>query len=165
MRHAALIAALLAGCASGTRTAQPDDGRFAGLQSRGAMVMGVDQYSSTHRFDDRADGGEITLTRNDTTDRAGAAVILAHLRSVADSFTHGVFVDPATVHGMTVPGTETMARKRALISYTVESRVGGGTLRIRTTDAEAVAAVHAFLAFQRLDHRAGGHAGHGVGER
>ncbi len=158
MRRAILLASLLAGCAPASRPA--DDARFAAVQTRGAAVMGVDQYTSTHVFDDLPDGGRLTFTRNDATDSAGAAIILAHLRSVADSFAQGVFVDPATVHGMTVPGTETMARKREVIEYGVSARPGGGELRIRSSDAEAVEAIHAFLAFQRMDHRAGGHEGH-----
>lgn len=35
--------------------------------------------------------------------------------------------------------------------------VGGAQVRITTTGSAAVAAVHAFLAFQRMDHRAAGH--------
>jgi hypothetical protein len=35
---------------------------------------------------------------------------------------------------------------------------GGGEVRIRTASPAALAAIHEFLAFQRMDHRA--HEGH-----
>jgi hypothetical protein len=44
-----------------------------------------------------------------------------------------------------------------LISYTVRDLPRGGELRITTRDPAAIAAVHDFMAFQRMDHHAGGH--------
>lgn len=135
------------------------DTGFAGVQSRGAMVMGVDQYTSHHVFEDLPDGGRIVLLRDDLADTAGAEVIRRHLRAIADSFASGVFSDPAAVHAREVPGTGTMARLRQRISYVPGDRPGGGELRITTTDAEALRAIHEFLAFQRMDHHAAGHEG------
>jgi hypothetical protein len=67
-----------------------------------------------------------------------------------------------------VPGTPVMAAKRAAIGYAVRDLPRGAEVRITTRDAEALAAVHAFIAFQRQDHRAGGagaprHTGHAHG--
>jgi hypothetical protein len=142
------------------------DTSFAAVQARGKRAMGVDQYTSTHRFDDLADGGRIVLQRA-PADTAGARTIRAHLRDVAAAFARGDFATPGFVHGRDVPGTVTMAARRAAIAYAVRDLPGGGEVRITTTDAEALRAVHAFLAFQRADHRAGGrelrrdpHAGH-----
>ncbi len=135
------------------------DARFAGVQSRGAEVMGVDQYTSLHVFEDLPDGGRILLVRQDTSDAAGTATIRAHLRAIADSFSRGIFSSPATVHAMTVPGTETMARLRDRITYTESDRPGGAEVRITTRDPEALGAIRDFLAFQRMDHRAAGHEG------
>ncbi len=135
------------------------DSRFAAVQARGAEVMGVDQYTSTHVFEDLADGGRILLVRQDTSDTEGTATIRAHLRAIADSFGRGIFSSPAAVHAMTVPGTETMARLRDRIGYSVSDQPGGGEMRITTRDPEAVGAIHDFLAFQRMDHRAAGHEG------
>ena len=38
-----------------------------------------------------------------------------------------------------------------------DSGFAGAQVRILTPDAESIAAVHEFLAFQRMDHRAMGH--------
>jgi hypothetical protein len=115
----------------------------------------VDQYTSTHRFDALPDGGRIELQR-DSDDAEGIATIRAHLRQIADAFTRGDFATPAFVHQQAVPGTAVMAARRAAIRYHYRDRPRGGEVRITTADAQAVAAIHAFMAFQRGDHRAGG---------
>ncbi len=135
----------------------PGDSAFAALQQRGAdaRAMGVDQSTSTHRFDALPDGGRVALQR-DVDDAAGTAQIQRHLREVAAAFKAGDFKTPAFVHAREVPGTDVMAAKRGVIAYTVHDLPRGAELRITTRDADALSAVHAFLAFQRGDHHAGG---------
>jgi hypothetical protein len=142
--------------------ASAQDTTFAGVQSRGRAAMGVDQYTSTHRFDALADGGRIELQR-DSDDSVGIATIRAHIRAIAQAFKSGDFSTPAFVHMRMVPGADVMAAKRALITYVPRDLPRGAELLIRTTDAEAVAAIHRFMAFQRSDHHAGGpvHTGPG----
>lgn len=138
----------------------PTDSAFSAVQSRGAGVMGVDQYTSTHVFEDLPDGGRIVLERHDGADSAGIATIREHMRTIASAFARGDFTAPGLVHAQRVPGTDVMAARRASITYTATNRPRGAELRIVTRDTTAVAAVHAFLAFQRMDHRAAGHEGH-----
>ena len=130
------------------------DSAFAALQGRGRVAMGVDQYTSTHRFESLPDGGRIELQR-DTADSAGVATIRQHLREIQRAFASGDFSTPAFVHMRDVPGARVMAAKRAVISYRYSDLPRGGELRIKSSDPEAVVAVHEFLAFQRKDHRAG----------
>ena len=134
-----------------------NDSAFIALQQRGADArgMGVDQYTSTHRFDALPDGGRIELQR-DTDDSAGTAQIRRHLREVSTAFAAGDFRTPVFVHAGDVPGTDVMAAKRGVISYSVHDLPRGAALRITTRDADALRAVHAFLAFQRGEHHAGG---------
>jgi hypothetical protein len=165
---AVLLACLAAGCtppAPGGAAAAPPpptDSAFAAIQERGAAphAMGVDQHTSTHRFDDLPDGGRIELQR-DVDDPAGVEQIRRHMRHIAAAFAEGDFRVPGFVHDRSeVPGTRVMTAKRAAIEYVVEDLPRGAAVRIRTRDAEALAAIHAFLAFQRSDHRAHGHDGH-----
>ena len=151
------VAVLGAACA---RSAKPtnDDSAFAAVQTRGAAVMGVDQYTSAHVFEDLPDGGRIVLERKDAGDSAGVATIRAHMRSIAGAFAKGDFTAPGMVHMASVPGTAVMAARRSAIRYTVVDRDGGGEVRISSGDTAAVRAIHEFLAFQRMDHRAGGHS-------
>ena len=126
---------------------------FAGVQLRGTTAMGVDQYTSTHRFDTLPDGGRIELQRN-VDDSTGVADIRTHLQAIAKAFKTGDFTTPAFVHMQTVPGTLVMAANRASITYVYRALARGGELRLSTTDAEALRAIHQFIAFQRDDHRA-----------
>ncbi|HLS47531.1 MAG TPA: hypothetical protein VK012_03370 [Gemmatimonadales bacterium] len=128
------------------------DSAFAEVQARGKVAMGVDQYTSTHRFDALPDGGRIELQR-DPADTAGVRTIRAHLQEIAQAFTAGNFNTPGFVHATEVPGVRVMTRKRAAIRYAFRPLPGGGEVRIVTIDPEAVKAVHDFLAFQRSDHR------------
>jgi hypothetical protein len=132
------------------------DSAYAAVQARGARTMGVDQYTSRHVFEDLPDGGRIELQRV-VDDTAGARVIREHLRTVARQFADGNFEAPFLTHGQVVPGTGVMAARRAAIRYEVRDLPHGGEIRIVTRDPEALAAVREFLAFQRRDHRAGGH--------
>jgi len=50
-----------------------------------------------------------------------------------------------------------MAARRTQITYEASDRPQGAEVRLRTTDAAAVTAIHAFLAFQRTAHHAAGH--------
>jgi hypothetical protein len=136
-------------------SAASKDSAFGAMQARGKSAMGVDQYTSIHRFDDLADGGRIELQR-DRDDSAGISAIRAHMRTIARAFAAGDFSTPATVHLAEVPGSATMRAKRSAIEYGVMDLPRGAALRIRSADREAVAAVHQFLAYQRREHRASG---------
>jgi hypothetical protein len=119
--------------------------------------MGVDQYTSTHRFDALPDGGRIELQRNED-DPDGITQIRAHLQQIARAFTAGDFSTPAFVHLRQMPGAAVMARKKEAITYSFSPLPRGGQLRLTTADPEALRAIHQFMAAQRGDHRAGGHA-------
>ncbi len=138
------------------RESAAEDTGFAAMQERGRVVMGVDQYRSTHHFDALADGGRIVLL-SDTDDSTDVAAIRVHLREIADAFRRGDFTNPSLVHMGTVPGTPVMTAKAKLIAYEFSERPRGGEVRIRTTDPEAVSAIHQFLAFQRDAHHAHEH--------
>jgi hypothetical protein len=166
-----LIAALAAACtgSAGSRGATADTARAAGaatpdsadsahaaMQARGGMVMGVDQSTSSHVFEDLPDGGRILL-RRDVEDPAGVAQIRRHMDDIATAFTAGDFTMPGEIHQTNVPGTDVMAAHRAAITYVVDTIARGGEVRMHSADTAAVRAIHAFLAFQRSDHRAAAH--------
>jgi hypothetical protein len=131
------------------------DTAFAALQERGETVMGVDQYTSTHRFDDLEDGGRIEL-RQQQAESAGVLAIRSHLSQIARAFAAGDFSAPGLVHARHVPGVETMAARHEAIHYEFRAIPGGGEIRITTQDLQALRAVHDFLRFQRTEHRAAG---------
>ena len=133
------------------------DSEFAEMQERGQAVMGVDQYGSAHVFEDFADGGRVVLDADSASDTAAIGAIRRHMRDIAAAFRAGDFAKPFQVHAQVVPGTSVMTARRTAITYEATDRPRGGEVRIRTTDPEAIAAVHAFLEFQRSAHHAAGH--------
>ncbi len=155
---ALLVIVALSGCAGENGGAEQSDAdsTFAALQERGAQAMGVDQYTSSHVFEALPDGGRIVLQR-DSADDVGTEVIRTHMRDIATRFTGGDFSIPGMVHDQVVPGTDVMSERREQIRYVVDTLPRGAQVRVVTTDSAAITAVHAFLAFQRMDHRAAGH--------
>lgn len=147
------LVTLTGASAPGLAQAAHHDSAFKALQNRGARVMGVDQYTSSHRFEALGDGGRIELQR-DVDDSAGVRAIREHLQTIARQFAAGNFSASATVHARVVPGTAEMHARRAAIRYEVRPLPRGGEVRITTRDPAAVRAIHEFLAFQRQDHRA-----------
>ena len=125
------------------------------MQTRGQMAMGVDQHTSTHKFDALPDGGRIELLR-DVDDSLGIAQIRAHLRLIQHAFQAGDFSTPQFVHMQTMPGTAVMARKRDVIAYSYHDLPRGGEVVMTTSDAEALAAIHEFMGAQRMGHHASG---------
>lgn len=162
---AVLLLAVLTACSSrppgegeGSSHALSDSA-FTDLQARGEVTMGVDQYTSTHLFDDLPDGGRIELQRNED-DPAGVEQIRQHLQHIAHAFAAGDFSDPTSVHGHEMPGTAVMAQKKDVITYSYAPLPRGGEVRITTRDPDALRAIQAFMAAQRGEHRAGGHTHH-----
>jgi hypothetical protein len=147
--------AVVAVCLAVSETAAQDSA-FRALQERGRVQMGVDQYTSAHRFEPLPDGGRIELQR-EIEDSAGVGQIRKHLQQIRLAFQAGDFRTPFLVHDMPVPGADVMAARRQLIRYEFRELPRGGEVRIITTDAQAVRAVHEFLAFQRQDHRVESH--------
>jgi hypothetical protein len=155
--RAPLAAALafLGACAPSEAATEPQDAAFEALQARGEAAMGVDQYTSTHRFDALADGGRIELQR-DVDDPEGVAAIRTHLSGLAQAFASGDFATPGFVHAQDVPGTAVMAARSERIEYVYGDLPRGGELRLVTSDPDALAAIHEFMAFQQEEHHAGG---------
>ena len=119
--------------------------------------MGVNQYTSQHVFEPLPNGGRIVLQR-EASDSVGVAAIRAHMDTISKSFGNGDFAVPGFVHATgDVPGTAAMKRLKAEITYTPQDLPGGAQVVISTRNPQAISAIHEFLAFQRMDHRAGKH--------
>jgi hypothetical protein len=116
--------------------------------------MGFDHQKTKHRFLLHPDGGSIEVTANEAHDAESRDLIRKHLGHIARMFAEGNFKAPMLIHERTPPGVTAMRRLRAKIRYDYEETERGAKVRIRTTDAEALAAVYEFLRFQIRDHAA-----------
>jgi hypothetical protein len=160
MRNVVVLTVVLVGCtpnAADKSASQAADTAFTSMQTRGAMVMGVDQYTSAHVFEDLPDGGRVVLERDDPSDTAAIATIRAHMRDIAASFKQGDFLKPFKVHAGPVPGVPEMVQRKSAITYEVIDLRRGGEVRITSRDPVAIRAIHDFLGFQRTAHHAGSH--------
>jgi len=148
------VAVLASAGATASAAQDAGDTAFTSMQSRGRIVMGVDQYTSTHHFEKLPDGGRIEVQRN-RPDSAGVQAIREHLSAIANAFAKGDFTAPGMVHSQEVPGARAMAEKHQAIRYQYRELPLGGEVRIMTGDAKALQAIHTFLEFQRREHGAG----------
>jgi len=151
------LAVVVLACGTSRTPDTTRDSAFVRLQQRGETAMGVNQYTSQHVFEPLPDGGRIVLQR-EVEDSAGTETIRAHMRKIAAAFSNGDFAIPGFVHSTAdVPGTGDMRALRSEITYAPRDLPRGAEVVITTKNPKAIAAIHEFLAFQRMDHRAGMH--------
>lgn len=115
--------------------------------------FGMSHTKSTHSFRLFADGGAIELRASDAADQTTVAAIRTHLQQITPQFSEGDFSTPQFVHGYAPDGVAQLTRLRDDITYRYQELDGGGRIRITTTSAEALDAIHAFLRFQVIEHR------------
>jgi len=161
------VALLMSGFTATVANAQHDGGSSsradcpmmknsaAGVDERGDKAMGFSHGKTAHHFRLVEDGGTIEVSANDGADQTSLSQIRQHLGHIAEMFKQGNFQIPMLVHGEMPAGVSVMQQRRANISYTFEETPTGGRVRIRTTDGEALKAVHQFLRFQIREHRTG----------
>ena len=138
-----------------TAQAQHHGAHDPALMERGNKGMGFDQHATTHHFILNNDGGAIEVTANSDTDEASARSIRQHLQHIAKAFSEGDFALPIFIHGAEPPGAAVLRQRKAAMKYRYQEIPKGGRVEIRTTDADALAALHAFLRYQITEHKTG----------
>ena len=116
-------------------------------------TFGMAHDKSAHSFRLFADGGAIELRATVASDEATVEAIRGHLQEITEQFAKADFSTPAFVHGYAPDGVAQLEQHRSAISYRYERLDRGGRIRITTKSADALAAVHAFLRFQVIEHR------------
>ena len=127
----------------------------ADVEKHGDEAMGFPHDKASHHFRLYSDGGAIEVTVNDIKDSQNLQAVRSHLTHIVTMFSNGEFSIPMFVHDQVPPGVPVMKEKRAEISYTFEELPAGGTVRIKTTNSDALKAIHDFLRFQIEDHQTG----------
>ena len=140
-------------CAQTTQHDQ--DQRANGVDSRGDHAMGFSHETTAHHFILLPDGGTISVETRPKHDDATRHQIRMHLAHIAALFTAGDFDIPMFIHDRVPPGVPVMKVKHEAITYTYQETERGGRVRIKTTDPDALKAIHEFLVFQIQDHRTG----------
>jgi hypothetical protein len=127
----------------------------AEMKQHGHMAMGFDQDKATHHFTLTSNGGAIAVVANDAADQTTRDQIRAHLQEIANAFGQGDFEKPLMTHGEVPPGVSGMQRHKSEITYTFERSERGGVVRIATSNADALNAIHDFLRYQVTEHATG----------
>ena len=124
----------------------------AHVEKHGDEAMGFPHAKTIHHFRLYADGGAIEVTVSDSKDSQNMQAIRSHLTHIVTMFSNGDFSIPVFVHDKVPPGVPVMKEKRTEISYSFEDLPAGGRVRIKTTNPDALKAIHEFLRFQIEDH-------------
>jgi len=111
-------------------------------------VMGF--TNAKHAFRLLDDGGAIEVR---ALDEKEIPMVRHHLQMIAKQFADGDFHNPMAVHDQMPDGAARMSELRNYISYRYSDIENGGRVRIRTSNAEALKAVHEFLRFQIREHK------------
>ena len=125
------------------------------MNKRGDKHMGFDHLKTTHHFLLANDGGSISVEANDVKDSESRDQIRRHLRHIAMMFGEGNFEVPMLIHEKTPPGSEVMKQLKSEIGYEFIETERGASIKISTTNAQAVKAIHEFLTFQIKEHKTG----------
>ena len=125
------------------------------MNKRGDKHMGFDHLKTTHHFLLANDGGSINVEANDVKDSESRDQIRRHLRHIALMFGEGNFEVPMLIHEKTPPGSEVMKQLKSEIGYEFIETERGASIKISTTNAQAVKAIHEFLTFQIMEHKTG----------
>lgn len=127
----------------------------AAVESHGDQAMGFPHDATTHHFRVLSDGGAIEVTVNEATDKTNLSAIRSHLTHIAAMFHDGDFSTPMFIHDGVPPGVTTMKLMKGAIRYSYEEMPSGGKVRLQSSDAVSVAAIHDFLRFQINEHQTG----------
>jgi len=125
----------------------------AAMDHRGDQAMGFDQAKIRHTFTTTERGGTIEVIAKDPKDSTTITQIRKHLMEIARLFKDGDFSKPIFIHAQNPPGADIMKARRADITYRFDELPAGGRVTITSTSDDAVAATHAFLRFQREQHK------------
>lgn len=155
LASSSLLAAAPLAAQAGEAKPCPLHAQHQALDERGDRVMGFGHTRTTHHFLLEKEGGVIQVEVNDPKDAGSLGQIRSHLAQIAEAFSRGDFSMPKEIHSRVLPGVPEMTELKDEISYRYEETERGGQVRIRTANAEALAAVHEFLRAQIEDHRTG----------
>jgi len=129
------------------------------MAARAQQVMPFDLNQTTHTFTKTASGGIQTVVAKDASDTRNRGLIRSHLQEEAAQFREGNYSDPATIHGMDMPGVEELQQAASRVEVVYSDVPNGGRLTYSSTEPGVVDALHAWFDRQASDHSAPGMGG------
>lgn len=155
MKRPLIFFAITCGLSTVLLAQQATQSQHAGINARGDQIMGFSHDKTTHHFLLYPDGGAIEISANDPGDIQSRDQIHRHLQHITGMFSAGDFNAPMLIHAQTPPGVPILQKLHKDVSYQFEEADRGARIRIASSNAEAVRAIHDFLRFQIQDHQTG----------
>lgn len=125
------------------------------VDERGDHVMGFSHEKTKHTFRLLENGGAIEVRADDAADTGSIDAIRTHLQEIAKEFAAGTFAKPEEIHARMPDGVDAMKKLANAIQYEYQEIERGALVRLTTSDAAGIEAVHQFLRFQIKDHHTG----------
>ena len=117
-------------------------------------VMPFDLAKTVHLFKMTESGGIQKVIVKDMGDSEQIALIQHHLQMEAEQFQHGDYSDPATLHGVSMPGLKELQVGAAHIKVSYTPLSNGAEITFETTDIHLLTALHRWFGAQLSEHGA-----------
>ncbi|HEY4476583.1 MAG TPA: hypothetical protein VJB69_01165 [Candidatus Paceibacterota bacterium] len=121
------------------------------IHEKGSFVMPFDLNKTLHAFTKSESGGTQSVVVRDASD-ADLSLIRMHLQMEVQNFSAGNFSDPTQLHGEDMPGVSTLTQNFKKMTVTYRELSNGAAIDFQSTDAETIAAIHAWFDAQLSDH-------------
>ena len=122
------------------------------IHSRSHLVMPFNMNKVTHYFIDKQNGGILRIKAKNPEDTLQINLIREHLKKEHDLFSKGNFEDPKTLHGMEMPGLNTLTTSRNKYKVEYKELSEGAQLTFTSKDSTVIRAFHVWFAAQLRDH-------------
>jgi hypothetical protein len=147
---AATLSALVL-CNSGSVIAQTQQEHVHGMSP---SVMPFDMAKTVHVFRMTESGGIQRVIVKDRSYADQVVLIQQHLREEAGRFQHGDYSDPATLHGVTMPGLKELQLRAQRVKVSYSDLSDGAEITFETTDPHLLTAIHRWFGAQLSEHGA-----------
>lgn len=144
----AAVALLLAGSVVFAETQQEH------VHQMSHHVMPFDMSKTVHVFRMTQSGGQQRVVIRDPADSDQVALIRRHLMHEMQMFRHGDYSDPASLHGSEMPGLAGMRANASKIEISYSELPDGAQLTFKTSDLQALTAIHRWFGAQLSEHGA-----------
>jgi hypothetical protein len=135
----------------GSVTAQAQQEHVHGMSH---SVMPFDIAKTTHVFAMTETGGVQRVILKDRSYTDQVVLIQQHLREEAARFQRGDYSDPATLHGVTMPGLNELQLGAQRVKVSYSDLPDGAEITFKTTDLHLLTAIHRWFGAQLSEHGA-----------
>jgi hypothetical protein len=115
-------------------------------------VMPFDMSKTLHIFKMTESGGVQRVLARDPGDTDQIVLIQQHLMLEAERFQQGDYSDPASLHGVEMPGLKALRAGASAINISYAALPEGAEITFETKDLHLLTAVHRWFGAQLSEH-------------